>query len=126
MYNPFVVRASDGTWRALWSLNSYSPQFAVAYSEDLLTWRPQDYPIVKEKGITEVAACEVADGNFDIYLKTSSGKRCVWSSRDFRTFKEDTQELSANDTLWQRDVASINGKEIQGCRFDIHSAHLEE
>lgn len=126
MYNPFVVRASDGTWRALWSLNSYSPQFAVAYSEDLLTWRPQDYPIVKEKGITEVAACEVADGNFDIYLKTSSGKRCVWSSRDFRTFKEDTQELSANDTLWQRDVASINGKDIQGCRFDIHSAHLKD
>lgn len=39
MYNPFVVKANDGTWRALWSVNDHAPQFAVAYSEDLITWR---------------------------------------------------------------------------------------
>ena len=48
MYRPFVMKANDGTWRALWSVNTRSPQFAVAYSEDLVTWRPQDYPIMKE------------------------------------------------------------------------------
>ena len=31
MYHPFVAQASDGTWRALWGLNDYSPAFAVAY-----------------------------------------------------------------------------------------------
>ncbi len=49
MYNPFVVKANDGTWRALWSVNQHAPQFAVAYSEDLITWRPQDYPIIRER-----------------------------------------------------------------------------
>lgn len=54
MYNPFVVKANDGTWRALWSVNQHAPQFAVAYSEDLITWRPQDYPIIREKGVKDV------------------------------------------------------------------------
>ena len=39
MYNPFVVKANDGTWRALWSVNQHAPQFAVAYSEDLIPSR---------------------------------------------------------------------------------------
>ena len=51
MYSPSVVQANDGTWRALWSVGELFPQFAVAYSEDLVTWRPQDYPIVAEKGV---------------------------------------------------------------------------
>ena len=75
MYNPFVVKANDGTWRALWSVNQHAPQFAVAYSEDLITWRPQDYPIIREKGVKDVAAYQMDDGNFDIYLKTSKGKQ---------------------------------------------------
>ena len=100
MYNPFVVKANDGTWRALWSVNQHAPQFAVAYSEDLITWRPQDYPIIREKGVKDVAAYQMDDGNFDIYLKTSKGKRYVQASNDFRTFKEDTLEASADEILW--------------------------
>ncbi|MFW5503084.1 MAG: alpha-N-arabinofuranosidase, partial [Segatella copri] len=92
MYRPFVMKANDGTWRALWSVNSRSPQFAVAYSEDLVTWRPQDYPIMKEKGITDVAAYQMDDGTFDIYLKTAKGKRYVHADRNFRTFEEDSLE----------------------------------
>ena len=125
MYNPFVMKANDGTWRALWSVNDHSPQFAVAYSEDLVTWRPQDYPIVKEKGITDVAAYQMDDGKFDIYLKTKKGKRYVQASEDFRTFKEDSLEATADDILWQRDTATIDGKLQQGCDFEVPSVHLQ-
>lgn len=89
MYAPFVTKAADGTWRAAWSVNDYSPCFAVAYSEDLVTWRPQDYPIVKEKGVLAPAIYQLDDGSFSIYLKTKQGKRYVSASEDFRTFKED-------------------------------------
>ena len=44
MYNPNVTRASDGTWRLVFGVNDNAPCFAAAYSEDLITWRPQDYP----------------------------------------------------------------------------------
>lgn len=124
MYRPFVTRAADGTWRALWSVNGSSPQFAVAYSKDLITWRPQDYPIVKEKGIKDVAAYQTDDGSFDIYLKTAKGKRYVHADRDFRTFKEDKFESTADDIVWQRDTATINGRLAEGYGFDISAAHL--
>ena len=48
---PVVMRGNDGTWRALWSVNQHAPQFAVAYSEDLITWRPQDYPRSEERRV---------------------------------------------------------------------------
>lgn len=125
MYRPFVMKANDGTWRALWSVNSRSPQFAVAYSEDLVTWRPQDYPIMKEKGITDVAAYQMDDGTFDIYLKTAKGKRYVHADKNFRTFEEDSLEAAADDILWQRDTATINGKLYEGNDFEIPAVHLE-
>ena len=125
MYNPFVVKANDGTWRALWSVNDHAPQFAVAYSEDLITWRPQDYPIVKEKGVQDVAAYQMDDGNFDVYLKTKQGKRYVQVSPDFRTFQEDSLEATADEILWQRDTATINGKLYQGCDFEVPAVHLQ-
>ena len=124
MYRPFVMKANDGTWRALWSVNSRSPQFAVAYSEDLVTWRPQDYPIMKEKGIKDVAAYQMDDGSFDIYLKTAKGKRYVHADKDFRTFEEDSLEATADDILWQRDTATINGKLVEGNDFEIPAIHL--
>lgn len=124
MYNPFVMKANDGTWRALWSVNDHSPQFAVAYSEDLITWRPQDYPIVKERGVSDVAAYQMDDGKFDIYLKTKQGKRYVQASEDFRTFQEDSLEANADDILWQRDSATINGKQYKGCDFEVPALHL--
>ena len=124
MYRPFVMKANDGTWRALWSVNSRSPQFAVAYSEDLVTWRPQDYPIMKEKGIKDVAAYQMDDGSFDIYLKTAKGKRYVHADKDFRTFEEDSLEATTDDILWQRDTATINGKLVEGNDFEIPAIHL--
>lgn len=125
MHNPFVIKANDGTWRALWSVNDHAPQFAVAYSEDLITWRPQDYPIVKEKGVQDVAAYQMDDGNFDVYLKTKQGKRYVQVSPDFRTFQEDSLEATADEILWQRDTATINGKLYQGCDFEVPAVHLQ-
>ena len=125
MYRPFVTKANDGTWRALWSVNNSSPQFAVAYSEDLVTWRPQDYPIVKEKGIKDVVAYQMDDDSFNIYLQTAEGKRYVHADKDFRTFLEDSIEAVADDILWQRDTVTINGKVLEGNAFNIPAIHLD-
>ena len=124
MYNPCVVKAKDGTWRALWSVNDHSPQFAVAYSEDLVSWRPQDYPIVAEKGVKSPVAYQMDDGTFDIYLKTAKGKRYVQASNDFRTFKEDSLEATADEILWEKDTATIAGKTYQGDEFEVPLVHL--
>ena len=124
MYTPFVVKAKDGTWRALWSVNSESPCFAVAYSDDLINWRPQDYPIVAEKGVAEPVAYQMEDGSFDIYIKTAKGKRYVHGSKDFRTFEEDSLAATADEVLWMRDEANIDGKTYKGNSFEVPAVHL--
>lgn len=125
MFKPFVTHAKDGTWRALWGLNNTSPAFAVAYSDDLISWRPQDYPIVKEKGVSEPVAFQMDDGSWDVYIKTAEGKRYLKASEDFRRFKEDDIAATADDILWQRNKETVDGKEYEGNTFEVPAVHLD-
>lgn len=49
---------------SLWGVNDKAPAFAVAYSEDLLIWRPQDYPVLREKGVLNLlrTKCKMVRG----------------------------------------------------------------
>ena len=124
MHHPFVIKAKDGTWRAVWGVNNAAPTFAAAYSEDLITWRPQDYPLVAECGVNNPIVYQMDDGGFDIYLKTAKGKRYVHASEDFRHFEEDSVESEADDVLWQMDRDTVNGKSYLGNEFEIPAFHL--
>jgi len=124
MFKPFVTHANDGTWRAMWGVNNSSPLFAVAYSEDLVNWRPQDYPIVREKGVSEPVAFQMDDGTWDVYIKTSEGKRYLKASEDFRRFEEDNLPASADDVLWMKSKEIVGGKEYEGNTFEVPAIHL--
>ena len=125
MYNPYVTHAADGTWRAVWSVNDYAPCFAVAYSEDLVTWRPQDYPKVSVKGVQRPVVFQMDDGSFDIYLRSASGKRHVHASNDFRTFKESPEPSTIDDVAWITDTATVGQKRFEGNIFDVPKLHLD-
>ena len=124
MHSPYVIKVKDGTWRAVWGLNNTTPAFAAAYSEDLITWRPQDYPTVAERGVHNPIVYQMDDGGFDIYLKTANGKRYVHASEDFRHFDEDSVEAQADDVLWQMEKENVNGKLYFGNEFEIPAFHL--
>ncbi len=119
MYTPYVTQAKDGSWRALWSVNDYAPTFAVAYSEDLFTWRPQDYPIIREKGVSEPIAYEMDDGSWDVYVKTKQGKRYLSASADFRHFQEDSIPAEVDEVLWEKNKEIVNGKSYVGNSFEV-------
>ena len=125
MYAPYVVHAADGTWRAVWAVNGYSPCFAAAYSEDLVTWRPQDYPKVSVKGVEKPVVFQMDDGSFDIYLKSKSGKRYVHASSDFRRFTEAAEPSTIDDIAWLRDTATVQGVLHEGNLFEVPKLHLD-
>lgn len=126
MHHPYVVHASDGTWRLLFGVNDYSPCFAAAYSEDLVTWRPQDYPRVAEKGVAEPVMFQMDDGTFDIYFKAKDGTRhYVQASEDFRKFTEQPGPSTIEDMAWMRDTATVGGRVQQGNQFDVPKLHLD-
>ena len=118
MFHPSVARANDGTWRLVFQVNDHSPQFAAAYSRDLVNWRPQDYPIMKTSQCLEPVVVANDDGTFDIYYKSPQGKRCTSATPDFRHFTPD-QPSEVSDDVWTRDTATVNGKLQEGGRFDI-------
>lgn len=126
MYSPYVAHANDGTWRLIFGVNDYSPCFAAAYSEDLVTWRPQDYPRVSQKGVFNPVMFQMDDGTFDIYYKGNDGVRhYVQASRDFRKFEETPGASTIDDIVWMRDTAFVGGKTHDGNLFDVPKLHLD-
>ncbi len=119
MYTPFVTQGKDGGWYALWSVNRTSPVFAVSYSEDMITWRPQDYPIIKEKGVTDPIAYQMDDGSWDLYVKTQQGKRYIKADKEFRHFTEDSIPAEVDEILWEQETHEVDGKSYKGCVFDV-------
>ena len=118
MAHPSVCHAKDGTWRLVFQVNDHSPQFAAAYSRDLVNWRPQDYPIMSTRQCLNPVVFENPDGTFDIYYKSPQGKRWTSATPNFRDFTPD-RASQISDDAWIRDTATINGKLYEGNSFEI-------
>ena len=118
MYHPSVCRAKDGTWRLVFQVNDRAPLFAAAYSRDLVNWRPQDYPIMSTQQCLEPVVFENPDGTFDIYYKSSEGKRWTSATPNFRDFTPD-RASQISDDAWLRDTATVGGKLHEGYSFEI-------
>ena len=132
MYKPSVAHANDGSWRLVFGVNDHAPCFAAAFSEDLITWRPQDYPLMSQKGCLEPIVFAMDDGTFDIYYKDRAGqKHYVQASADFRHFTEDSLLSSIDDVAWLRDSVAVvprgkqEGKMQEGNLFDVPKVHLD-
>ncbi len=120
MHHPSLCRAKDGSWRLVFQVNDRSPVLAAAYSRDLITWRPQDYPIFSTRHCKEPVVFENPNGSFDIYYRSSEGKRFVAATEDFRHFAQD-EPSQIGDDAWLRDTATIGGKLREGCLFEVSS-----
>jgi alpha-L-arabinofuranosidase len=125
MYHPSVARAKDGTWRLVFQVNDRSPLFAAAFSRDLVTWRPQDYPMVTTAPCEKPVVIANDNGSFDIYYLTKGGeRRWVSASNDFRQFSKDEKSL-IDDAAWTRDTATIGGRLYEGCQFEVTAQELD-
>ena len=118
MFHPSITRAHDGTWRLVFQVNDHSPQFAAAYSSDLVNWRPQDYPVMTTSQCLEPVVFPNPDGTFDVYFKSPEGKRWTSATPNFRHFTPDSASL-IGDEAWTRDTATVDGHLREGNSFEI-------
>ena len=124
MYNPYILRASDGTWRAVFQVNDHAPCFAAVYSTDLITWRPQDYPRMSVRGCFSPIIIEKENG-FDIHFASSDqGMRMTSATPDFRHFTPDRPA----DRVFKirRDNAIVDGKEQEGQLISVPDEVVEQ
>ena len=121
MIHPSVTRAKDGTWRLVFQVNDRSPLFAASYSRDLITWRPQDYPIVATRNCLSPVVRPAGDG-FEIMYTSDGNHYRVMASSDFRHFTtgervDDLQQLVGN--LQIEDHIQMDGKSYEGQIFEL-------
>lgn len=126
MFNPYVCHADDGTWRLLFGTDDNADNFGAAYSEDLISWRPQDYPKIKESNAGYPVMFQMDDGTFDIYLKLADGtRRYIKADKDFRHFEESPENSSISDDAWLMDTATVAGRRYEGNQFEVPKVHLD-
>lgn len=90
MYAPFICRLDEGGYASVFQVNDYSPCFAVAWSADLITWRPQDYPRMSVKGCLAPVIRSDGGGRYTVLFRTKDGQvRKTTTDATFRHFTAD-------------------------------------
>lgn len=120
MYSPYVYEIEEGGYAAVFQVNNIAPCFAVAYSEDLITWRPQDYPRMSQGGcFAPVIRREGAD-KYAVLFKNKDGKiRKSLTDSKFRHFTTDVAatEKEYNEANVCRDTLTVGDKTFIGNAF---------
>ena len=117
MFSPFVAVLPTGGYAAVFQVNDKAPCFGVAYSDDLVTWRPQDYPRMSANGCLAPVIRDDGNGRYTVLFKTKQGTVRQTTTTDlFRHFSVDT-EASAADyerLCATKDTTSIGGTAYVG------------
>ena len=117
MFSEFAVALEEGGYAAVFQVNDIAPCFAVAYSEDLVTWRPQDYPQMSHQGVIAPVIVRNGENSYSVVYKTKQGGyRKTNTDALFRHFSKDVEatklEYEAADK--KRDKVTIDGKAQTG------------
>ena len=117
MYSEYAIALNEGGYAAVFQVNDVAPCFAVAYSRDLVTWRPQDYPQMSHQGVIAPVIVAKGEGKYDVVYRTKNGKyRKTTTDANFRYFSADVpataDEYAVADKT--RAKAKVEGKEYVG------------
>lgn len=98
MYSPFLLQGPNGGWQCVWSVNDRDNSFAIATSADLIHWKPQSYPLVKEgtSFLLPVVKYDASHKNYVVSYADKGGKYYQFSSQDFKTYSP-VKEIRASE-----------------------------
>ncbi|KGO87964.1 alpha-L-arabinofuranosidase [Flavobacterium rivuli WB 3.3-2 = DSM 21788] len=118
MLAPYLFKAQDGMWHAVWALNEKSNAFAHAASADLINWKRQSYPIMMPVG-SSISQPEVSEKNgvFTVTcLNTADSKFYTATTKDFKNY---TATTPATKPATAKVTASISGKTETGTVTEV-------
>ena len=122
MYSPFITRLESGGYAVVFQVNDYSPCFAVAWSADLVTWRPQDYPRMSVKGCLAPVIRHDGGGRYTVLFKTKDGGvRKTSTDAAFRHFTPDVAATPAEyaDAYVMPDTVKIGDNTFTGYMWNV-------
>ena len=116
MYHPYLIRANDGLWHCVWTLNESDGAFAHASSRDLINWKRQSYPLVMENGACLMPVIEYNGQNDEFTVawknpKSGANQSFYATTKDFKTY---TPTHSGDRITDRRQEIVINGNPERG------------
>ena len=117
MYSEFAIALDEGGYAAVFQVNDVAPCFAVAYSRDLITWRPQDYPRMSHQGVLAPVIVAKGAGKYDVVYRTKDDKfRKTTTDANFRHFTPDVPATADEYAIAdkKRARAKVGDKEFTG------------
>lgn len=123
MYSPFISQLPEGGYAAVFQVNDVAPCFAVAWSEDLVTWRPQDYPRMSVGGCLAPMILREGEGRYSVLFATKDGSvRKTTTDASFRHFTADMAATSAETAGYRavrRDTVTVGDKRFAGSLWSV-------
>lgn len=120
MFNPWLLRMPDGSWKCVFQVNDRANQFAVAESHDLVSWQPQDYPYMTgvSSCLSPVLQYNPDNDTYQVVFKTKEGDCYQTESTDFYHF---STPLSVSSSHYKKSVKkeNINGRMQEGQIFKL-------
>ena len=117
MYSEFAIALDEGGYAAVFQVNDVAPCFAVAYSRNLVTWRPQDYPRMSHQGVLAPVIVAKGAGKYDVVYRTKDDKyRKTTTDANFRHFTPDVPATADEYAIAdkKRARAKVGNKEFVG------------
>ena len=111
MFNPSIARKADGKWVAVWGVNERANQFAVAYTPDLIHWKPQDYPYMQGVGQCLEPLVDVVGSQIIVRFHNAEGKWFQTQSIDDVHFSDPQQIAEVKSA---KTHAQVQGNQVQG------------
>ncbi|MDR1022870.1 MAG: carbohydrate binding domain-containing protein [Prevotellaceae bacterium] len=116
MFAPALTRDDRGAWHAVWSVNDTDKTFAYTTSKDLVSWRPQSYPIQEAGKNCLAPEISFADGRYAVSWASADGSDTTCYAVATTNFKEYTpaKEIPALVRLNLRRQAVVSGNTETG------------
>lgn len=118
MVDPYMIRTDNGTWFCVWSVNESHNTFAWTKTENLMSWKPQDYPLLKTANCQRpVISFNNSDNTFTLtYI--SNEKYYSITTSDFKTFSE-TKEVQSSDYKTNTITKEMPEGNVSGQMFKV-------
>lgn len=113
MYDPFLTHSANGKWICVWGLGNNINQFAVATSDNLFDWMPQEYPYMKAPNCLKPEIYNVGGNDYFVFFRSASGTVYRTASNDLYHFSS-AVITNPNAFSTTRENITIDGKTYGG------------
>ncbi|NLZ96055.1 MAG: alpha-L-arabinofuranosidase [Bacteroidales bacterium] len=120
MLSPVIHQDGNGLWHVVWSLNERDGAFAYTYSNDMIKWHPQAYPLVAEGENCLLTELSHNNGVYTISWASTNNTDTTYyavTTTDFKDYSK-AEQISKSDRIDQREEVLIGNNIETGT---IHS-----